>query len=201
MKKIYTLLILSTALFYSNKALAQVEKGDSNIGLNAFLSTITGLETDNVNGTLFLTYQKYVTDNISLGLGPLYSWNATSDNFGSTFGMNLFFNYSFLSSTGKTLPYLGLQYSGLISYNESETTDGFGNTDFNYFESRSGSLGGNAGIKFFINEYANLDVNLSYTSIIATSVDSGNGFEEADAEGGILQFTIGLGVIIGKKGS
>ncbi|MEQ8925901.1 MAG: outer membrane beta-barrel protein [Fulvivirga sp.] len=192
MKLKITFLLLCAVLFTYAMAFAQVQKGDANLGVNASYSTITGVDTDNGQGTFVFTYQKYVSDNLSLGAGPLYIWNTSDDVFSQIFGLNLFMNYSFLSSNGTTLPYLGLQYSSLIITTES---------DSDYFENRSGALGANAGVKFFFTERVNFDANLSYTTIIAASTDTGSGLEDTDAEGGILQFTIGLGVIIGKKGS
>src|SRR5690606_18773777 len=97
---------------------------------------------------------------------------------------------------GKLLPYAGLKYFGSITY--SDTPSGTGSS---YSEIRNGSLGVNGGLKFFFSEKANIDANLSYSSIVSSSVDSGNGFESIDAEGGIIQFTIGIGVILGKRGS
>lgn len=194
MKKFYTILFIAALATLSNKVNAQVEKGDANVGFNMFISTITGVDQDNANGTMFLSYQKYVTNSVSLGFGPLFSWSTSGDSYSSTTGLNAFLNYSILTSGGKTLPYLGAQYSALFSYSETD-----GATSFSYTETRSGAVGGNAGVKFFFNEYANLDLNLSYTTIIAASFDNGNGFEEIDAEGGILQFTVGIGVIIAKK--
>ena len=194
MKNAYTILFFLVISSISNKVQAQVEKGDANVGFNMFISTITGVDQDNANGTMFLSYQKYVTNNVSLGFGPLFSWSASGDSYSSTTGLNAFLNFSLLTSGGKTLPYLGAQYSALFSYSETD-----GASSFSYTETRSGAVGGNAGVKFFFNEYANLDLNLSYTSIIASSFDNGNGFEEIDAEGGILQFTVGIGVIIAKK--
>jgi hypothetical protein len=198
MKKIKLLLITSLMSFVLFETQGQVQKGDVNLGANAFLTSLTGLGSENINGTVIINYQKYISDNVSLGFGPLYSWSASSTNWSSNFGLNLFLNYSFLSSNGKSLPYLGAQYSGTINYSEFDSGGGGGSF---YSTSQSGSVGANAGVKYFFSEYANFDVNLSYTSVIATSVDMGNGFVDVDPQGGFLQLTLGVGVIIGKKGT
>lgn len=169
---------------------SQVQKGDSNIGLNTQISSIVGTDATNANGSIFLSYQYYITNNISLGAGPLLSFSSTDATSSTTLGLNLFANYNFLLPNGKTLPYLGAQYSYSNSYIDSDAT---------YTDVTNKSIGVNGGIKYFLSERVNLDGNLSYTSIISTSVEMDGSFFEPDPEGGIVQFTFGLGVILGKR--
>lgn len=172
-------------------AFSQVQKGDSNIGINTQISSIVGLDAANASGTINFSYQYFVTDNISLGAGPLISFNTQDEITSTTVGLNLFGNYNFLLSNGKTMPYLGAQFTITNSYTDIDASS--------YTDVTNRSLGANAGIKYFISERVNLDGNLSYTSILSTTIETESTSTEVDGEGGLLQFTFGLGVILGKR--
>lgn len=186
---------------------AQVQKGDSNIGVNTLVSTLVGTGSPNVNGLINLSYQFYVSNNVSLGIGPFYSFSSSktegpdfqSEDWSDTFGLNLFVNYSFLSASAKVMPYLGAQFTYQGTFSGSDLYIG-NSYEGSWTDIYNSSIGGNAGIKFFVTERVNFDMNLSYTSILSTTIETESSSFEPDPEGGILQFTIGLGVILGKRG-
>ncbi len=187
-------------------AYSQVEKGDSNLGINTMVSSLVGVNSPNSNGFISLSYQYYFTNSISLGAGPFYLFSTSkqetpdiqSESWSSTFGLNAFFNYSFLTTSAKSLPYLGLQYTYQLTYSGNETQV-LGSFQGSWQDVINSSIGANAGIKFFLTERVNLDANLSYTSVIFTSIESGSGYQEIEPEGGLLQFSLGLGIILGKQ--
>lgn len=184
---------------------AQVQKGDSNIGANMSLSTDTGVDAPTTNFTLVLSYQYFITDNISLGFGPSFSTSVNKQDLAETwtdaFGLNLFGNYNFLTSGGKALPYIGAQFTLRNLYSGTDTFDANGvNTSTDYTDITTTSFGVNGGLKYFITERVNIDGNLSYTSNLSITAEVNGSTFEPDVEGGLLQFTIGLGIILGKRG-
>lgn len=203
MRKIAFVLIVLA----SYSGFAQVQKGDSNLGINTLVSSLVGTGSPNVNGLINFSYQYYFTKNVSLGLGPFYSFSLSkttgpdfeSESWSDTFGLNLFANYSFLTASAKVMPYLGAQFTYQGTFSGTDTYIG-NNYEGSWQDIYNSSFGGNAGIKFFITERVNFDTNLSYTSILSTTVETDGGTFEVDPEGGILQFTIGLGIILGKRG-
>jgi hypothetical protein len=193
MKNFFSLLLTCVLLVsFGPQTFSQVEKGDANIGFNTQLSSLVGVDATNASGSIYLSYQYYVSNNVSLGLGPLISFNSSDASSQTTIGLNFFANYNFLTANGKTLPYLGAVFLLSNSFIEAGTS---------YIDTSNKSFGVNGGLKYFLSERVNLDGNLSYTTILSTSVDVDGQVFEPDPEGGILQFTFGLGVIIGKKKS
>lgn len=202
-------LILTIAFMFTlalGTAFSQVQKGDSNIGLNTQVSSFVGVGSPNANGLISFSYQYYVTNNISLGFGPFYRFSNSktegpdfeTETWNDTFGFNLFFNYSFLTESAKVLPYLGAQftYDGTFSGTDTYIAGNYSGTFQDIYNS---SLGANAGLKYFITDRVNLDGNLSYTAILSTTTETESTTIEGDPEGGLLQFTIGLGIILGKR--
>jgi outer membrane protein W len=190
----------------SHVGFTQVQKGDSNIGVNTLISSLVGTESPNVNGLVNLSYQYYVSNNISLGVGPFYSFSSnktegpgfSSEDWSDTFGLNVFANYSFLTASAKVMPYLGAQFTYQGTFSGSDMYIGT-TYEGSWQDIYNSSVGGNAGIKFFVTERVNFDANLSYTTILSTTIETESTTFEPDPEGGLLQFTIGLGIILGKR--
>lgn len=188
-------LLLSFVLLFATVLIsnAQVQQGDSNIGFNTTLSTQTGVDEGITSFSLLVSYEIFVTDNLSLGAGPQISVFGISGTTSTSTGINLFSNYNFLTSGGVALPYAGavLSINGLVT-----SSDTFESTLTNV------GFGIKGGVKIFLTERINLDTNLSYTSTLGTSrtVD-GNSIDGADPEGGYLQLFAGIGIILGKRGS
>lgn len=178
-------------VFAMSTANAQVQKSDQNLGFGFDLNSISG-DSKDTRANLYLSYTYFVTKNLSIGLGPRFSWsrNKESDTVqvskSNTIGYNAFLNYSFLTDGGFVLPYFGGQYTKLVQ-KQAGNDDPF----------ITNSVGGNIGIKFFITERLNVDNNFSITRVISqnkTLDDLG-----VDVDGTIMQINVGLGYIIGRK--
>ena len=222
MKKI--LLIAFTLI--ATASFAQVQKGDMNIGANFGLMKQNG-DADIMNysySTLIINWQYYFTDNVSFGISPsLSSAKVLNDAFIiNSNAWNFYLDYSFLSDNGKVLPYLGVKFTlyntkienGDLTGTGSDIGDQFGfggfiptggsNASFETkFKRQVVSL--SAGVKFFITERLNVDNNLSFGTILNEKIELDFlGFPVSfDGEGGgrLIQFTVGFGYIIGKKGT
>ncbi|MEQ9404930.1 MAG: outer membrane beta-barrel protein [Cyclobacteriaceae bacterium] len=181
---------------------AQVQKSDHNIGFGFDLRSISG-ESTGSSTSINLSYTYYLTNRISLGLGPRIEWTKSTsqtidpdtDEFiletsktGSK-GINAFLNYSFLTNDGFALPYIGLQFARLIQ--KEEDTD----------EITTDNYGGNVGIKFFITERLNVDNNFSVLKVIPKNLMlTRNGIPlDLDTDGIVIQVNVGVGYIIGKR--
>ncbi|MEQ9468401.1 MAG: hypothetical protein RLN88_13385 [Ekhidna sp.] len=208
-------------------AFGQVQKGDINLGTNFGLIK-QNADADILNTTtsyLAVNFQYYVSDNISLGFGPALNRSSTlngafivNDNI-----WNFFADYSFLSANGKTLPYVGISYSfyntkvkqGDLSGTGDDLGDLFGfpvggggggasgvNVDVKYKRSVASLI---MGIKFFVTERLNIDNKFSYGTVLSETIEFdvfGFGASiDGPADGKLLQFTVGFGYIIGKRGT
>lgn len=224
MKKI--LLIALTLL--ASASFAQVQKGDMNIGANFGLMKQDG-DADILNysySTIIVNWQYYITDNVSFGVAPSISTaKVLNDAFTlRSSAWNFYVDYSFLSDNGKVLPYLGAKFTlystlvknGDITGSGSDLGDLFGFGGF--IPSGGGGSGAeletkykrqvvslSAGIKFFLTERINMDNNLTFGTVLSEKIDIDfAGFPitlDGDGGGKLLQFTIGFGYIIGKKGT
>ncbi len=222
MKKILSIAIILSATI----SFAQVQKGDMNVGANFGLMKQNG-DADIMNysySTLILNWQYYITDNVSFGVSPsIATAKVLNDAFTiRSSAWNFYLDYSFLSDNGKVLPYLGAKFTmyntlvenGDLSGSGQDLGDQFGfggfiptgggNASFETkFKRQVVSL--SAGVKFFITERINVDNNFSIGTILNEKVELDFlGFPLSfDSEGGghLIQFTIGFGYIIGKKGT
>lgn len=176
-------------LFISTDLLAQVQKGDVNLGSNFGLMNQKGDEDIlNYSATTFqVNLQYYVTDKVSLGGGPMMSrYNMLDDAFLiKDFAWNIGANYSFLSSSGKVMPYLGIKMIMMKTTIEiasanaavDASTDVFGlgglipgGADASAADGtgaiyKRNFIAVSAGIKFFLTERINLDNNITYGSM------------------------------------
>lgn len=177
---------------------AQVKKGDMNIGLSSSVTTQSG-SPRNMNITGLISVERYVSNNVSIGLSPLLSIITTDGSLTSVYGLNIFGNYNFLTPNGKLLPYAGLLASinQSISNSDSRADQNgnqivlSGNTTVSFY-----GVGGKAGTKYFLTERINLDANINYATNISSKI---NGKELSFGEGGQIQLFFGLGVILGRK--
>lgn len=223
MKKI---IVLITFIICATSSFAQVQKKDMNIGVNFGLMKQTGDEKlmNYSYSNLILNWQYYLTDNISLAVSPSISSTTVLDGAFkiTSSAWNFGLDYSFLSSNGKTMPYLGVRYTfyntKLVNGDLSGTGSDLGDLFGFQVPGGGGSFGGeletkykrrvvslNAGIKFFITERINIDNNLTFGTILSEEVELDFfGFPlsvTGDGGGTLLQFTVGFGYIIGKRGS
>ncbi|MCF8364302.1 MAG: hypothetical protein K9H16_00880 [Bacteroidales bacterium] len=169
MKIKFTIITIAILLIASGFTLAQsegIQKGDKEILFSGYMSTNTNFDYGYAN--FFFSYSKYVTNRLSLGVGPTLSFSF-SDDTESNLGLSIFTKYNF-NQTKKTVPYASLSY-----YQYSFKTEG----DTKLGDLASIQIG--LGMKNFINEFLAVDSQLSY----------GFGLSSAD-NGGSLLLIIGL---------
>ncbi|MEP2774157.1 MAG: hypothetical protein ABJH05_18515 [Fulvivirga sp.] len=197
MKKLIIIPIMLCFLSLS----AQVQQGDSNIGVNLGIMDQNGDEDLlNYSYTYFsLNYQYYASNRVSLGFAPAMT---SSKVLNGTFilkttGLNFYIDYAFLSKSGKTMPYLGAKFIMLNTKTTSgDVIGGAGDfTDFleGFEDLFGGGSGGTptptgadsefevkykrkilaltGGIKFFITERLNVDNNFVFGPIISEKVE------------------------------
>lgn len=189
MKKLFV--IVAFLAFLS--ANAQQQKGDLAIQFsgNYFSQKVTVNDTDIkfFGGNIYIKLGKYFTENLELGVKPNIAFfpkgetetvggeTKTKYKLDANFGFGIYGTYSFLSNDGKMLPYAGAEISYVPSGDESTV-----------------NLGPYAGVKYFLSEKINVDANLSYL----LGLGSTYGTSDDVKIGGLLNFNLGIGVILGK---
>ena len=172
MKKI---LILIALLLWAFGAHAQIEKGDTEVGLMGYFASFVGGDNEaNGVGSVQLSYGKYLTPNFQFGVAPVLTFYTGEDESGdptleTDFSGAIFMNFNF-STASRFIPYItGRYFQYTFDIPEGEEF-----TDYSYV-----TVG--IGFKNFFNEYAAFDTLLSY------------GFSlREEAEGGLLQLRAGL---------
>ncbi len=180
---------------------------------------------------LSLNYQYYISNKVSLGIAPAWNVSKVLDGAFAvrSRSLNFFMDYNFLSANGKVMPYIGVKYTTMLTKVEFEdlaagigvlggatddildpgTIPGGGGITLPegefILEYRRSIFSLSTGIKFFVTERLNIDNNLTIGTVLnetveaeffGTSADLGT-----DDPGRLIQFTIGFGYIIGKRGS
>jgi outer membrane protein W len=170
MKKLLSIVLL----FISIVTYSQVEKGDKEIGVFGNFNAPT--EGGGASGAVSVSLNRYVTPNFSFGLSIMmsfYSAPSASDPTGDneikmTPFMGFFATYNFLTANGKVLPYLGAEYS--FSWIETVETETIPTPPYLYTIELLEDLhflGGKAGLKIFMTEMVNFDINLKYQTLIS----------------------------------
>ena len=189
MKKIITL-IFTLSSFY---AIAQQQKGDLSIQFSGNYMqqkySASGIDFKFGGGNIYLKLGKYFTQNLELGIKPNLAINlepkieTTGDKttikskLRTNLGFGVYGTYSFLTSDGKFLPYVGaeLAYAPLG-------------------DEQSVNLGPYCGLKYFVTERINIDGNLSFLLNLGTSAEESKDYQV----GPMFNYNIGIGVLIGK---
>lgn len=190
----FSLLYLITA----NNAYSQVQKGDMNVGFSSSVTTQSG-SFRNINITGLLSVERFVSNNVSLGLGPVVSIITSEGALTSVYGVNVFGNYNFLTASAKLLPYIGLVASinqSISNIDSRQDPNGnsvvmSGNTTVSFY-----GAGAKAGAKYFLTERINLDANVNYATNLSAKI---NGEKLEIGDGGQIQVFLGLGFVLGKK--
>lgn len=172
---------------------AQQQQGDIAIQFsgNYYSQKVTFNDTDikSFGGNIYVKLGKYFTQNLELGVKPnigFFPKTETETVGGETkfkqkldanFGFGLYGTYSFLTADAKMMPYGGAEISYVPSGDESTV-----------------NLGPYAGVKYFLSEKINLDANLSYLLGLGSTYGSSDDVKI----GGLLNFNLGIGVILGK---
>ncbi|MCK5147858.1 outer membrane beta-barrel protein [bacterium] len=168
-RKLFTILIL---MCFSLPAVAQVEKGDSEIRLLFFYSQISNDEDDSdVSGSLQIGYGYFFTPQFQVGLSPRININDGMSGIETTFSGSIYMGYNFTVSS-KTVPYLTGEW-----YQNDFSPDQGTFSDHSYL-----TIG--FGVRNFFTEYAALNTMISYGFSMAS-----------EAEGGLLMFLSGISFI------
>lgn len=194
MKKSLSILLL----FVSIVALSQVEKGDKEIGMFGNFNAPT--EGGGGSGAIAVSLNQYFSPNFSFGISAMMSFHSAPSDFTDPDAKNelkitpflgAFVTYNFLTSNGKVLPYIGAEYS--FSWYETIETVVIISPPSSYSYTVIEDLhflGGKAGMKIFITEMVNFDINLKYQTLIS-------GPEGYKA--GNFGANFGIGVILPRK--
>lgn len=193
-KNVFFSAIIIGFLLLGFQSEAQVQKGDINGGVNGAITAVSSGGSTFTSTFISFSGQYFITDNISAGFGPSITFSGGSGTDNTSVGLNFFGNYNYLLPSGDLLPYAGANLFIRTSKSVSDATgDEFGNNTTN--------LGINGGAKYFFTERINFDVNLSYTFAVSASSSFNGTSQSVDADGGIFQFTFGLGIILGRRGN
>lgn len=189
MKKLLSIVLL----FISIASFSQVEKGDKEIGVFGNFNAPT--EGGGGSGAISVSLNQYFSPNFSFGVSATMSFYSgpadyTDPSAGNEIKMTpfigAFFTYNFLTSNGKLLPYVGAEYS--FSWVETVEIIGFGTPLVTYEGLHF--AGGKAGLKIFITEMVNFDINLKYQTLLS-------GPEGYNA--GNIGVNFGIGIILPRK--
>jgi hypothetical protein len=179
-------------LMCAGSAFGQQEKGDVELQLVGTYFRTVGVDNFSFgSGTISGRVGYYFTDRLELGVGPTlsistvttqtppsYSYvggqlvitgGGSESNTTTTFGSYAFIVYSFMARGAKAVPYIGAQYF----------KQDFSNSD------DKGSVGVNAGLKYFFAKKAAIDFGGTYMWNLTK-----------DAKGGIIFFSIGLSFLV-----
>ncbi len=155
-------------------AAAQQQRGDVELQFQGYYFTTVGTDVTLGSGNLAAKIGPYITDNLQIGIGPTLSITTFSASTGesetkTTFGSTAFLVYSFLMRNAKAVPYLGAQYF---------------KSDFSDSDDK-GSVGVNAGLKYFFTKKAAFDISGNYLFTLNT-----------EQQGGVLLFAFGLSFLL-----
>lgn len=176
MKRIIALCLL--LLITVSPVLAQVEAGDTEVSLLGYFSTFVGDDVDpNGSGSVQLSYGKFVTPFLQLGIAPTMNFRTGEDEMGdpkveTDFSGSVFFNLNF-SVASRTIPYITARYYQFTF----DIPDEAEFTDYSYM-----TVG--LGVKNFFNEYAAFNTLATYGFALAE-----------ESEGGIIVIMTGLSFI------
>ncbi len=163
MKRIILAIII--LVFICSNAFGQIEKGDTEVSLMGYFNTIVGDDIDaNASGSIQLSYGKYFSKYLMIGVAPILSFNTGEDEDGdptveTDWSGSAFFNLN-LTSASKIVPYVTGQYYQFTF----DIPDDAEFKDFSYV-----NIG--FGVKNFINEYAAFNVLITRGFSLAEDSD------------------------------
>ena len=189
MKKI----LIPAIVLIASASFAQQEKGDLAVQFsgNYYSQKITfGNEKEKFfAGNIYVKIGKYFTQNLELGVKPNITFTpdyeskivkgeiVTEKKLRMDVGFGLYGTYSFLTADAKMMPYAGAEISYVPTGKESTI-----------------NLGPYAGVKYFLTEKINIDGNMSYLLNLGDTYG-----RDVDTKiGGLFNFNLGIGVILGK---
>lgn len=184
MRSVNKCAILCLLLLVAVCGFAQQQRGDVELQFQGSYFTTIGTDYTFGSGNISAKIGPYITDALQIGIGPTLSITTTttmsvgpaptyrlekSSETKTTFGSTAFFVYSILLKGAKTVPYLGAQYF---------------KSDFSDSEDK-GSVGINAGLKFYFAKKTAFDVGGNYLFTL-----------NPDQQGGVLLFAVGLSFLL-----
>jgi hypothetical protein len=158
--------------------MAQIEKGDTEVGLQGYFVSRVGEDIEaNGAGSIQLSWGKYFTDRLLIGIAPTMTFFTTQDEHGdpmvkTDYAGSVFFNLNF-NTTSKLIPYLTGQFFQ-FTFDIPEDQEF---TDYSY-----ATVG--LGFKNFFNEYAAFDTIITYGFSLAK-----------ESRGGVITIRSGLSFI------
>lgn len=204
MNSLKSKVILSTILVLAvcTSAYSQVEKGDNILGFSFSVSTQSASPT-NLTVTGLVSYERYLSQRWAIGVAPTLTSITAKGSLATEYGVNLFANFGFITNNGLLYPYLGVlgSVNQRISSDDTQSNTSSNNTNKQVAASGNSTTsffggGAKAGLKIFVSERINIDINVNYSANISAAVNG----ELIDAgDGGIIQAFAGLGVMLGKK--
>ncbi len=189
MKNLFLALMLVSAI----SASAQVSKGDKELAMFGNFNAPT--EGPGGSGTLGMIASNYLSPHFSLGVSLMMTFysgqniNTGESELKMTPFLGTFATYNFTTANGKVMPYIGAQFD----FSWVETVEPiFNGTDFDFIVLYEGItyMGGKAGLKIFMTEMINFDVNLRYQALLSGP----EGFTA-----GNIGVNFGIGVILPRK--
>lgn len=201
----FILAIVFVLVLFTN-SFSQVEKGDNIIGLATSISTRPANSYE-ITWIVQVSYDRYLSERWAVGVAPVVTTVTRKSSLSTSYGINVYGNYGFITYDGKLYPYVGIIGSvsqGIASddYIFPNPTDA-GTPDKKVAPSGNASSilyggGAKAGVKYFLSERINLDLNINYSTNLYSTV---NGDKVDIGTGGIIQAFAGIGVMLGKKSS
>ena len=161
MKRIISVILMF--LLWTMNSVAQVEKGDSEIGFMGYYSTMVGSQSNaGGTGSIQFSYGYFITPKLQIGIGPQVTFSQGSNGSGTeaSLSASAFFNFN-LMTTSKTIPYLFGQW-----YQSDFSPDSGNFTDWSF-------LNVGFGVRNFFTEYAALNSAVSYGFSLASASDMG----------------------------
>lgn len=157
--------------FASGSGDVGIEKGDSEVQFAAFYILMMYKDFKMGNSTIQLSYGKFFTSRLQLGIAPQITMSIFSDQADTHISASAFVNYNF-SSASRLIPYASAQWY------QSDFSPKYGDfSDYSYI-----NVG--VGLRNFFNQYAALNTSITY------------GFSlNPDNEGGFLTIMSGLSFI------
>lgn len=170
--------VFAISLLVVSSGLAQIESGDKEISFMGYFTTFVGEDVEpNGYGSLQISYGKYFSKHLQLGIAPTLSFSTGEDEEGEPkidiqLSGSVFFNFN-MTSASKTVPYITGRYYQ-FTFEIPENADFI---DYSYV-----IVG--IGVKSFFNEYAAFNTLVTY------------GFSPVEEnKGGIVMIMTGLSFI------
>ncbi len=165
MKRLFFCFLLLLVVAGSAFAQEGIESGDTEISFAGTYFTLVGTDIEISVGNFMLSYGKYLTAKLLLGIAPGLTISTTEGESGAEtetdMSLSGFFSYNFVTNS-KTIPYV----KGAFYQQSFDIPDNQEFSDYSYIQ-------GGLGLKNFFNEFAFLDTSISYGYSLAENAEGG----------------------------